>query len=282
MQAPIFIQADATRVPLADASVDAVIGSPPYGSQRTYGIGADRGPVQWANWMVEVTRESLRVTRGAVLWVIDDAVRNHELIPGIHMLIVAAYQAGLTVERPLIWRSNKAPSRHGVWWSHAYEHVLVFKREPKPLPHFDWMATATPTKYPTAGSFRQRTKGGKRPERLREYVAPEFAAPRDVIYAKVGGGHMGHPLATENEAPYPEALVEQLIPVLAPRGGTVFDPFSGSGTTACVAARLGRIGIGSDLRMSQCELGARRWATPYAKKTRPKKPSKGQQELFAA
>jgi DNA modification methylase len=48
-------------------------------------------------------------------------------------------------------------------------------------------------------------------------------------------------------APYPEDLCK--IPILAtcPPGGTVLDPFTGTGTTHCVAFALGRKSIGVDL-----------------------------------
>jgi hypothetical protein len=256
-----LLQGDATAIPLADASVDVTIGSPPYAAARTYGVKADREAEAWSVWMADVTVECLRVTRGPVIWVVDDQVRKGQLRPGVFLLCTELYRRGVMLERPCIWRSNKAPSRHGRWWTHAWEYVLAFKRT-EVLPYFDWKATATPPKWGYAGAFRQRRKDGSRPQRLREYVAPELAHPRDIFYAKVGGGHMGHPLAAENEAPYPESLVEQIIPVVCPPAGKVLDPFSGSGTTVSVARRLGRRGIGIDLRWSQCELGRRRLAEP--------------------
>src|SRR5437773_11510765 len=51
----------------------------------------------------------------------------------------------------------------------------------------------------------------------------------------------------ENQyAVFPEALVELPIRATGPRGGTVLDPFVGSGTTAVVALRRGRKAIGID------------------------------------
>lgn len=73
-----------------------------------------------------------------------------------------------------------------------------------------------------------------------------------------GGGALGSTIAHHNEAPYPERVAEFFIRSLCPAGGTVLDPFSGSGTTAAVAKRTGRNAIASDLRTSQCELTRRR------------------------
>ena len=51
-----------------------------------------------------------------------------------------------------------------------------------------------------------------------------------------------------HEAEFPEMLAERVVRLFSPLGGVVIDPFVGSGTTACVARRLGRrwLGIDSD------------------------------------
>ena len=83
------------------------------------------------------------------------------------------------------------------------------------------------------------------------------------------------------EAPFPEGVPEFFIKGWTKPGDVVFDPFSGSGTTACVAARLGRIGIGADIRFSQCELGTRRHANPAARKIKVQVLTPHQAELFS-
>ena len=50
-----------------------------------------------------------------------------------------------------------------------------------------------------------------------------------------------------HEAEFPEELAYRVIRLLSPPGGTVLDPFVGSGTTTAVAAQLGRRWIGIDL-----------------------------------
>lgn len=82
----------------------------------------------------------------------------------------------------------------------------------------------------------------------------------EIIDCKVGGGVMGSKLCHENEAPFPEELAERYIKSFCPPDGIVVDPFSGSGTTLAVAERLGRKGIGCDLRQSQVDLTNRRLA----------------------
>jgi hypothetical protein len=92
----------------------------------------------------------------------------------------------------------------------------------------------------------------------------ELSDLSDVIHSPVGGGLMGHRLAHENEAPFPEGVPEFFIKSLCPPGGIVLDPFSGSGTTVAVALRLGRDGIGLDLRRDQAAIARRRIERPHA------------------
>lgn len=54
-------------------------------------------------------------------------------------------------------------------------------------------------------------------------------------------------------APYPDELVERCIEIGCPEGGTVFDPFVGSGTTLRVALLSGRSALGVDLNPDFCE-----------------------------
>lgn len=105
------------------------------------------------------------------------------------------------------------------------------------------------------------TKNNGSGMRVQAYTPPEVANPGNVIRCTVGGGRMGSPLAHENEAPFPEKLAESFIRSFCPPGGTVLDPFIGSGTTSAVALRTGRNSIGIDVRQSQVDLTYRRLAT---------------------
>ena len=69
---------------------------------------------------------------------------------------------------------------------------------------------------------------------------------------------MGHPLAHDTEAPFPESLATFFIRSFCPPGGTVLDCFGGSGTTAAAALKVGRNAVTVDIRASQCDLTYRR------------------------
>lgn len=67
------------------------------------------------------------------------------------------------------------------------------------------------------------------------------ARAHDVFTQNVKGGRGGH------SATFPEELIAPRIMSSCPPGGVVLDPFMGSGTTAAVAQKLGRIGIGFEV-----------------------------------
>lgn len=90
------------------------------------------------------------------------------------------------------------------------------------------------------------------------YQPPAIANPGNIIKGLVGGGVMGSKLAHENEAPFPESLPDFFIRSFCPLGGSVFDPFCGSGTTIAAAIKAGRRGAGIDIRDSQIDLMRRR------------------------
>jgi DNA modification methylase len=59
-------------------------------------------------------------------------------------------------------------------------------------------------------------------------------------------------------ATFPEELVRRCIAAGCPEGGTVLDPFLGSGTVALVARKQGRRSVGIELSPEYCALAARR------------------------
>jgi site-specific DNA-methyltransferase (adenine-specific) len=64
----------------------------------------------------------------------------------------------------------------------------------------------------------------------------------------------GHPF------PKPSTLIASLVTWLCPRGGTVIDPFLGSGTTLRVAKDLGYRSVGIEIEERYCEIAAKRLA----------------------
>ncbi len=240
-----------------DASVALVFGSPPYaGKGERYPGKPQKWTTEgWVEWMTEVTTEAVRVSKGYVFWVANGFVKKGRYEPACEGLIWELHKLGIICDRPAIWHKNAPPNRLD-YLGNDWEYVLAFKHARKVVP-FNWEAIAAPPKYKNGGRFRQRDKNGER--RLGgDYPQGKLARPRDVFRVTVGGGHLGSKLGHLNEAPFPEKLVEPFVLAFSDPGDLVVDPFSGSGTTASVAVRLGRSAIGVDHRDCQVRLSEHR------------------------
>ncbi len=241
------------------AIADLVIGSPPYAlkGNRYEGDGQWK-PDAWVKWMAAVTMEARMVAGQWVVWIVNSPFRRGTYHPCVEALVAVMHDFGWPIERPLIWHKNAPPNRKD-WFANDWEYILVVPscHQDKEDRYFDWQSIGTPPKYKSGGAFRQRSMNGQR-RAGGGYPQNKVTRPRDVLRATIGGGHMGSKLAHDNEAPFPESLVEPLIKALCPPGGTVLDPFAGSGTVAAVCERLGRNSISIECRQSQVELCRRR------------------------
>jgi len=281
--------ADAVRIPLADQSVDLVVGSPPYQDARTYGIKADRKIHAWVEWMLAVTYEALRVCRGPVWWVWAGCTRGRCYQPGPEAVAWEWFKEGGHLIHPCVFvRSGIAGSGGTQEFRHDHEYIHGFKR-PGPLPYADVKACGHAPKWKNGGTPTHRNINGRRCSNGRrlngEKRAPgkrslgrnkdatkhfngsycnnpdyelDLVNPGTVIKAIVGGGNMGDSLASRGEAPYPECVPERFIKTYCPVGGTVLDPFSGSGTTAAVCVKTNRRFVVFDIRESQAMLTRKR------------------------
>ncbi len=225
--------------------------------------------------MIDVSLEALRVSRGMVLWVVCGETDKGEYQPGPEGLIWKWYERGYSQKRPCYWLKNGMfGSGSYDWFRNDIEYILAFKAK-GPLPFAHATAMGAPPKYPAGGDPTHRNRDGsrvgsgddydhsRRPDgtrRLKKYKPPRLCNPGNVVKASVGKNHMGHPLAHENEAPYPEALPHHFINTHCPPGGIVCDPFCGSGTTLAAAVKAGRKYVGFDIRQSQVDLSLRRLA----------------------
>jgi len=278
MSKHMLARGDAVRLPLGDRSVDLVIGSPPYLAARLYlengkDLGIARDCESWIAWMLQVTKESLRVSRGAVIWVVASSTINRCYQPAPEGLLYRWWQESGSLYRPVIWKRNGIPGSGGdQWFRGDTEYCLCFKRDGK-LPWSDNTSCGKPPKHRPGGKVSHRLKDGSRAyEKGTVWRQPAISNPGNLLdTGATGGGHLGHPLAHENEAPYPVEVPDFFIRSLCPPGGVVLDPFSGSATTVDAANRAGRNGIGLDLRQSQCLLGTKRIENPIqVKSSRPR------------
>ena len=262
-----------------DDSVDLVVTSPPYLDVRSYSsLGFDLGIDGWVPWAKERFIECCRVSRGAVAWVVEGKTKNYTYQPSPFLLMADLHRAGIKLRKPLAFHRVGIPGSGGPdWFRNDWEPIVCASKGK--LPWSDNTACGHPPKHAVGGPPSHRTTDGTRVSRPRirndrgfsvkpgdklsfdknPFKQVEIANPGNVLSLKVGGGLMGSKLAHENEAPFPESLPEFFIKSCCPPGGTVLDPFGGSGTTLAAAVLNGRIAHCIDIRESQADLMHRRY-----------------------
>lgn len=287
----------------ADNSVQLVVTSPPYEDARTYGeLGFGLRGQEWVDWFAPIVREMVRVCDGLVAIVVEGKTRQFQWSATPALLMADLHRSGVCLRKPPIFHRVGVPGSGGKdWLRNDYEFIVCCTKGGK-LPWSDNTACGKECKWPVGGRMSNRNRDGVRknsrhrsenpdytPEpkvekflsgdmppgsklhtknngsrmRVQCYTPPAKANPGNVIKCNVGGGRMGSSLAHENEAPFPESLVEFFVKSFCPPGGTVLDPFCGSGTTAAACIKNGRHFIGCDIRESQEDLTRRRIAEVF-------------------
>ena len=102
-------------------------------------------------------------------------------------------------------------------------------------------------KYPKHNDFDCRKSGNA-------YRPAEKRNKRNVWTVSIGGYRGAH------FAVFPEKLIEPCILAGCPAGGTVLDPFAGSGTTGVVAKQSGRDFVGIELNPEYRQMAVERIA----------------------
>lgn len=258
---PVLVErflGDARSLPWPDESVHCIVTSPPYWGQRDYGhpdqIGMEPTYVDYLANLDKCGEEMRRVLRpDGVLWLnLGDTYNTRAVIrPSSH-------QGGLGHDNESI----------RLTWSQARDLGLVrySARQPglkdKDLMGLPWRVAM---RFVEAGWFLRADiiwskpwcapeNGMDRPRRMHEYVFMLTKSERSSYRraSEVAPGSVWHiaPTATgtEHTAGFPGELVRRCITPCTSPGDVVADPFGGSGTTARVAASLGRHGWSLDLR----------------------------------
>jgi DNA modification methylase len=278
---------------LPDSAVDCVVTSPPYYGLRDYGeagqYGLEETPAEYVETMRTVFAEVRRVlTADGTLWLnlgdsyandakwggasggkhvdalhgqtgIGRGRRTTDLPPksliGIPWRVALALQEdGWTLRADVIWRKENAmPESVADRPAKTHEHVFLFARAARY--HFDLDAVREPHALGTIAAANRAKKPyhapGQRPNRKTREMNTAGANPGDVWTFPT------QPFPGAHFAVMPPALAERCVKAGCRPGGTVLDPFCGSGTTGMVAGRLGRRFVGIDLSSTYLDLALR-------------------------
>jgi DNA modification methylase len=198
-------------------------------------------------------------------------------------LAFALQDDGWYLRSDIIWQKpNALPESVKDRCTKSHEHIFMLSK--KPRYYFDAEAIAEPVAESTIkrlsqdiehqnGSTRQPGKTNPMKAAAPRYRGKKYTENPDVFYrTKSGSIYNYKPLRNKRDvwtvstahykgahfATYPPDLIRPCILAGSRPGGTVLDPFCGSGTTGLVALATGRQFIGIDINPEYCEMSRHR------------------------
>jgi site-specific DNA-methyltransferase (adenine-specific) len=255
---------------MPDASVHCCVTSPPYFGLRDYGvdgqIGLEQTPDDFVAEMVAVFREVRRVLRDdGTLWLnLGDSYGASKQLVGIPWRVALALQAdGWYLRQDIIWhKPNPMPESVRDRCTKAHEYIFLLAKSERY--YFDSEAMREESADPQGSAARYKSAfGGKKNETL---LATDQVHTRPIGMREFDGKRNRRSVWTVTTKPfrgahfavYPPDLIEPCILAGCPIGGTVLDPFGGSGTTGMVAAMHGRNAVLCELNPEYAEIARQR------------------------
>lgn len=188
-----------------------------------------------------------------------EGLKEKDLI-GIPWRVAFALQAdGWYLRQDIIWsKPNPMPESVKDRCTKAHEYIFLLSKSPRY--YFDNDAIKEPSemrgdskltifggkKYGENNDEKHKTKSGNQyfPDGEKNKRSVWTVSPK--------------PFSEAHFAVYPPELIEPCILAGCPEGGTVLDPFGGSGTTGVVADRLGRNAILTELNPDYIDIARNR------------------------
>jgi DNA modification methylase len=236
---------------LPDASVDTTVTSPPYDDLRGYSPFSVQDVEVLATELHRVTK-----TGGVVVWIVADGTKNGSETGTSFRHAQAFMGAGFKLHDTMIWNKGSAAFQHKNRYISAAEYMFVFS---KGVPAFVELIRDRPNKHAGVsihGTERQLDNSIKPMSAVQKRkVVREFGARLNIWnQSPHRGPSLGHP------AVFPVQLAADHIRTWTPPGGTVPDPFMGSGSTGLAAQSQGFQFIGIERDPDYFEIATKRVA----------------------
>ena len=212
--------------------VDCVIADPPYGETN---LNWDSRIHGWMNCCRLVTNS---------LWCFGSLSLFMEMIQ-------SGECCNWLKAQDVVWEKHNGSSVHADRFRRVHELIVQFYSG-------DWASVyKSPVMEPAAISRRviRRSKPSHWSEIKTGNYESFTGGPllmRSVIFARSCHGYADHPTQK------PEEIIVPLLKYSVPVGGTVIDPFCGSGSTLSAARNIGRSAIGIEIEEKYCEIAAKR------------------------
>ena len=231
--------------------------------------GSGKGRVKGGVAKIETFGKLQRANQGTINGILPqtqcDSCKTKDLIGIPWMLAFALRADGWYLRQDIIWaKPNPMPESVKDRCTKSHEYIFMFSKSPRY--YFDGEAIAEPTAASTnkrmaqkiekqQGSYTPSKANGKMKAVAPRYGGKKYTENPDAFYrTKSGNAYDYRPKRNKRDvwtvttkpykgahfATFPPDLIEPCVLAGCPKGGTVLDPFAGSGTTGMVAKRNGR------------------------------------------
>ena len=224
--------------------VDLTVTSPPYDNLRSY-----ENEVTWdfekfkdvANKLYEITADG-----GVVIWVVNDQVRNGSETGTSFKQALYFIECGFKLHDTMLFEKNSSSfpaKRTGNRYTQIFEYMFVFSKGKPKTAHLICDKENKWKNFTNWGNNTFYNKDGELVPTNNIKPVPEFS-PRNNIWKYTVGFNINE---GKHPAVFPYQLAEDHILTWSNEGDLIFDPFTGSGTTASAALCNNRKFIGSEI-----------------------------------
>lgn len=246
---------------LSDGSVDCIVTSPPYYGLRDYGsegqYGLEETPAAYVETMRALFSELRRaLADGGTLWLnIGDSYGKNKNLLGIPWRVAFALQDdGWILRNSIIWeKPNAMPESVADRLSGRHENIFMFSKSQRYWFDLDPIRQESEKRKPQPSDKKRpdeawNSSTGLNPHHGQRTPHVNGKNPGDIWSIST------KPFPGSHFAVFPPEIPRRAIVAGCKPGGTVLDPFSGSGTTGLVAQENGRKYIGIDISADYLKL----------------------------
>ena len=227
-----------------DVKADLVITSPPYNNLRTYNHSS--------TWNFDIFKEiakllyDITADGGIVVWVVGDATINGSETGTSFKQALYFMECGFKLHDTMLFEKNSSSfpaKRTGNRYTQIFEYMFVFSKGKPKTAHLICDKENKWKNFTNWGKNTNYNKNGELIPTNNIKPVPEFS-PRNNIWKYTVGFNINE---GKHPAVFPYQLAEDHILTWSNEGDLIFDPFTGSGTTASAALCNNRKFIGSEI-----------------------------------
>jgi len=220
---------------IPDSSVDFIFTSPPYAERRKHAYSST-SRAEYVDWFLPLGKELKRVLKPEGSFMLNlkaDCFKGERSLYVMELVIALKKEVGFNYVDEYVWYKSATPRTKTFRLKNAWEPIYHFSLGKNYINHDAIKIRSVATFAQKRGTVSLDSITGNIGgyHKIAKQV-PGWTDPDNVLYfptALLIRDPYKHP------AKFPKDLASYLIRGFCPKGGTVLDPFAGSGSTAVAA-----------------------------------------------